>query len=302
MANDTVLILNPTAGSADRDGRQALERVERYADMRDGVRLRRTSGEGDAERWASEAADEGVEVVAAAGGDGTIAEVARGLLAHSGSAPPALGIIPLGTGNDLAGGLGIPAGVDEALEVLSERRIRRMDILQLRAGQETRPVINALTGGFSGQLHGKMDSDVKRTWGPLAYLRSGVEAWGERSLHRIHLTVDGEDRGEHEVLNLIVANGPRAGGGVPVAPGADAFDGRFDVILLEDSTPLELSALAAAVLAGEPEDHEAFRRFSGTRVHIHAEGLPVSIDGEPDRLDDFEIVLSPSALPVVVPG
>jgi diacylglycerol kinase (ATP) len=306
-ADHTVVILNPMSGSVNGDGpAPEVELIERWIEGREGIGLRRTGRAGDAEEWAREAARAGAACVVAAGGDGTVSAVAHGILQVHGTRAPAesaLGILPLGTGNDLAGGLGIPDDVEAALAVLLASHTRTVDVLELRAsGRESEFVVNALTGGFSGQIHANMDAELKSGWGALAYLRSGVETWGERRIHAMRIEVDGEDRGRHEVLNLIVANGPRAGGGIPIAPGADPSDGLLDVVLLLDGTALELSSLAVRMLSGEADDHPLFVRFRGRHVRVQCEApLPASVDGEPIELTAFEVDLHPGLLRVVAP-
>ena len=290
------VILNPTAGGGEEG-----EEIRAWAARRPGVRVRETSQAGDGRRWAREAAREGIDLVVAAGGDGTVHEVACGIVEHEGPAP-ALGIVPLGTGNDLVRSLGVPQDVEEALELLDRGRRRAMDAVRLEGvGDEPRFFFNALNGGFSGDVHDALDPELKERWGPLSYLRSGLETWGERTPYELELEVDGEES-RHEALNLVVANGAYAGHGIPVAPGADPFDGLLDVLLIRDAPALELSGLAARMLTGEPVEHELLARWRARSVRIRAErSLPVSVDGEPGELSEASVEVRPGALRVV-PG
>lgn len=293
--NDVLVILNPVAGGG-ADG----DEVRAWQERRPWVELRTTTGEGDARRWGREAAESGCDMVVGAGGDGTIHEVACGIL-EAGAGDTALGILPLGTGNDLARSLGIPLDAAEALAVVDRGRHRRMDALRLELdGGDPRFVVNALTGGFSGQIHEALDAELKESWGPLSYLRSGLETWGERSVYALDMSVDGEGA-RHEALNLVVANGAYAGHGLPVAPGADPFDGRLDVAVILEAPALELSGLAASMLTGEPVEHDALVRTQGRRVEVRSSRpLPVSVDGEPTEASELVLELMAEALPVVV--
>lgn len=290
-----LVIVNPVAG-----GGSESDRIESWLERRPEARLRRTRQGGDARRWAREAAGEGCGLVVAAGGDGTVHEVAHGIL-EAGRAEVALGILPLGTGNDLIRSLGVPDDLEEALELLDRGARRSMDVIRLGSEEgEDRIVLNALTGGFSGEIHEALDEELKESWGPLSYLRSGLEMWGERSPFRLELEVDGEVS-EYDALNLVVANGAYAGHGIPVAPGADPFDGLLEVVLILDASGLELSSLAARMLTGGPVEHDALVRCSGRAVEVRcAEPLPVSVDGEAEVRSSLSLRVRPRALPVVV--
>ena len=303
--NDTLIILNPAAG-----GGGGADRVRDWAARRPKVELRVTEGPGDARRWARDAAEQGRHRVVAAGGDGTVHEVASGLLDH-GEDIPTLALLPLGTGNDLARSLQVPDELEAALEILERGRVRGMDVARVRwdgdsdqegDGSGESFLVNALTGGFSGELHDSLDEGVKSAWGPLSYLKTGLEEWGERSTYAITVSVDGESQ-DYEALNLVVANGASAGGGMPISPEADPFDGVLNVLVVRDAPGWELSALAARMLAGEPGDHDALDRRRGRSVLVEAdESFPVSLDGERITVRTLDLELRPGTLSVVVGG
>lgn len=322
MTPRTLVILNPKAG-----GGAEGDRIQEWKERRPDVELRRTEKVGDAERWAREAARDGWRLVVAAGGDGTVHEVACGLLrgsaegsgnggAAAGAGPrgngragngqgnghgTGLAILPLGTGNDLIRSLSVPGDLDEALEILDRGQLRDLDVVRLELdGEGKSHFFNAVTGGFSGAIHDALDEDVKERWGPLSYLRSGLETWGERRTYELEVEVNGETR-RHEALNLVVANGGFAGHGLPVAPGADPFDGTLEILLILDAPTLELSGLAARMLTGESPEHDALVRLQGRscRVRSHRP-LPVSIDGEPTEAEELFFEMEPGALPILV--
>ena len=238
--------------------------------------------------------------MAAAGGDGTVREVALGILEVEGS-ETALGIVPMGTGNDLARSLAIPFEMPDSLNLLEIGSPRRMDIVSLTMdGHADSFFLNALTGGFSGALHDALDEEVKRAWGPLSYVRCGIESWGERILYLIRIEIDGREE-SYEVLNFAVANGATAGCGIPVAPEADLFDGELDITLILDAPPLQLPGLAAQVLAGGVDDHEALVRRRGRIIRLSSGSpLPVSVDGEAFKASEFQLEVNATRLPVVV--
>ena len=304
MSRDTrLIILNPASGhKGDRSF------IEDWARASPGARVRRTEGPGDAQRWARAAARDGVELVIAAGGDGTVNEVGSGIVsapAPSQDASPttALGIVPLGTGNDLARTLGIPLDPEEALRLLAEGGVHRsLDLLEVELDDgPVRVVLNAVTGGFAGELHGSLTDEVKSTWGPLSYLRTGAEAWGDRSTWELEVDpTDGEPL-RIRALNLVLANGTSAGGGIPVAPGADPGDGRMDVLVVRDGEGLELSGLAARMVAQSDPEHPLLERLQLREVTVHSqEPLPLSLDGEAAEARRIRARVRPGALKVVV--
>lgn len=268
-----VIVANPGAGGGG--GLEPLRDL--VADWPEAV-LHITRGPGDATRLAREAADGGAEVVAAAGGDGTIHEVVAGLVAAERTA--ALGVIPLGTGNDLARSLGVPPGLDGALAVLRGGHRRSMDLIEVTLDGETQICVNAAAGGFSGRLHDALDDDVKRIWGPLSYLRGAVDAMGDTEPWTVELHVDGREN-RMEALNVVVANGGFAGGGIPIAPHADPFDGLLDVAVVVAAPVLRLSRMAPKLLRGEDPGDEFYITARGSEVVLDAgRPMPFSVDGE----------------------
>jgi diacylglycerol kinase (ATP) len=292
--NGVVIVANPRAGG----GADLSLLRDRIADWPE-ASLCRTSARGDASALARRAADEGAEIVVAAGGDGTVHEVVAGLL--EAERPAALGIIALGTGNDLVRSLEIPPDLDGALAILRRGRRRAMDLIHVEADGTTQWCVNAAAGGFAGRIHDALDSDLKRVWGPLSYLRSAVEVMGETEPWSVAIAVDGrQDR--LEALNVVVANGRYAGRGIPIAPHADPFDGLLDLAVVRSAPVLHLSRLAPKLLRGEDPGDESFVSARGREVSREADRpRPFSVDGERIEIRRARFRLRPAALDVVVP-
>lgn len=289
----TRVVLNPNAGSADdcaalRAGVAALGDAE----------VCTTEGPGDAERLAREAVEAGYEQVIAAGGDGTLNEVVNGLAVDFAAAR--LGLLPLGTGNDFARSIGVPAELDEALAVLAAGRTAALDVGRAVAATP-RHFVNVSAGGFSGVINEKMDAEVKRSWGPLSYLRSAVEAAPELAPFRATLRLDGGETLEVSAYSVVVANARYVAAGIPVAPEARLDDGLLDLMIVPESSVPQLAVLVPLVLLGRHggSDLAIFRRAAAIELRSEPP-MSFNVDGEllPDQPTRFEVL--PRALRVVV--
>ncbi len=237
------------------------------------------------------------DLLVAAGGDGTVNAAAQAL--YKADSKAVLGLLPLGTGNDLARTLEVPTGLEAAARVLVHGATQPLDVVLL---DEDRIMINQANGGFSGTLAQTMDEKTKDRWGPLAYLRASVDVFTEMPEYEVELDIDGE-RLSTRLLNLSVANGRYSAGGVPVAPDADPSDGMFDVVLFQAAMKRAILPLAPRILMGTHVDTEEviFRR--GKLLRLHAEPtMPFSIDGElcDEHPSSFELL--PGRLRVMVPA
>jgi diacylglycerol kinase (ATP) len=269
------VIANPKSGTASE-----LERIEEKLRSREGTEILSTEAPGHARELGRRAAEEGVPLVVAAGGDGTIHEVVNGIA--PGFERTSLGVLPLGTGNDLARTLGIPLDPMEALEALFTGREERLDLID--AGLENGRsllAVNAVAGGFSGQVTEKLSSDRKERFGSLAFLIGAGEALAEAVPFHVELDIDGTSIEEPSTLGVVVANGRSAAGGLQIAPGANPADGLLDVIVLRYGNAIELAGLAARLLTGDILASGCVSYHPATEIGIQATpAMPFNADGE----------------------
>ena len=293
----TLILANPNAGRLE-----SREQLEAEAAKLLGHELRFTEAPGEAERLARESLRDGCRLVVAAGGDGTINEVVNGLSEDFGSAR--LAILPLGTGNDLARSIGVPADLVEALEVLRQGRVRRLDVVRARFGADggaERYFLNMATGGFSGDLNEAMDKERKTAWGPFSYLRSAVEAAAEIRSFEVSIEAEGQEPFTSSAVSAVVANGRYAGGGVPAAPEACVDDGLLDVVIIPALSMGQLAWLMPRMLAGTHLSSEHVRFFRTRRLRIESDPpCPFNLDGEEAGVTPVELEILPGALEVVV--
>src|SRR5947199_10284403 len=147
------------------------------------VEVKLTAAAGEATAYASDAARRGVDVVAAAGGDGTVNDVVKGLDGYD----VPLGIIPLGTANDFARQVGIPADADHAMDVILQRKARRLDTASLNG----RRFLNVSTGGLGAEATAETPTDAKESLGAMAYAIPGMRKFGDLRPAHARFTGDG---------------------------------------------------------------------------------------------------------------
>jgi len=287
-------ILNPRAGVAARGTRDAVE-AGRPGWTDYAVYL--THAPGHATDLAREAVTSGADVVVAVGGDGTVNEVARGLLGSR----AALGIVPVGSGNGLARALRLPLHPARALEALEHGEPRPMDVGRLNG----RPFLNVAGVGFDAVVGQAFHERGKRGGrrGFLGYVHLGLR---ELAAYRpVPLAVEcGGERIDVTAFVVTAANGPQYGSGAIVNPGARLDDGRIELVVF-DQAPLPRLLLAASrMFTGGVERTPGYRRLGGTIATITStEPLAVHVDGDPSTpATRVDVELVPRALRILVPA
>jgi len=286
-------ILNPRAGVA---ACAALEAVRRAGTPWGGLDLQLTTAAGDARRMAREAAEAGLDVVLAVGGDGTANEAAWGLL----GSPTALGVVPAGSGNGLARALRIPLRPAAALRALQDAVVRRMDVGMANG----RPFLNVAGAGFDA-LVGAAFHEWGRAGGRRGlfnYFRLAVPRALRYRASRWSLEAGGE-RFAGPAFIVAFVNGRQYGGAAVIAPGSRLDDGLLEIVVVEDAPAFELLANVPRLFVGGIERFRRYRRVAAARAVLTG---PASFehhrDGEPEAAADrLEVGLEPRALAVLVP-
>lgn len=233
-------------------------------------------------------------VVVAFGGDGTVGDVVRGIYGTD----AILGILPVGTGNDVARNLGLPLELGEACRTVHEGTARRID-LGLIDGV---PFINNAGTGFDSRVMQTMNTGIRFTRGRPAFLLAILKTVLTYRSFRMTLTIDDEPPREiPDAMLLSVLNGKVYGAGMPAAPAALMDDGRLDVMLIRDLPRLQRLALLTRIQSGKHVDHPAVQMLQIHRLKIEA--VPpqaLNIDGEVRGSTPVEIVVAPAAIQVLV--
>ena len=290
----TCVILNPSAGSV-RELDHLVKQIEQLPD----AKVQRTTKAGSAVRLARAALRDGCDTIVAAGGDGTLNEVINGLEENAGQTR--VGLIPLGTGNDFARTIGLPTDVEAALGVLRAGHTRPIDLVRVTS-DKVRYFLNVSAGGFSGLVNEKLTPEMKKTWGPLAYLRSAAAALPELRAYRTTLAFDNVESLTLDLYNVVVANGRYVAGGTLIAPEASIDDGLLDVILIQQRPAAELALVAAQVVVGAhlSSDAVVFRRTPKLTVNSKP-GMWFNVDGELVGNEPACFEILPRALNFLVP-
>ena len=275
-------------------GDEALR--EAVASMRErgiALEVRVTWEAGDAKRYVSEAIADGVGTLIAAGGDGTLSEVATALADRDEPAEdlPALGLVPLGTANDFANAALVPLEPLPALELLAVAPSIPLDLLKLLTDDgSTHWCANLASGGFGTQVTVETDEGLKKMLGGLAYLITGISRLGRIEPLQARLHGPGFEW-EGGFIALGLGNGRQAGGGQALCPDALVDDGLLDLTVVP-----ELSGEVAATVGTLVTDGKA---AALERVAVRAqlpwveidcpEPLTLNLDGEPVASRHFRI-------------
>jgi diacylglycerol kinase (ATP) len=273
-----VIIVNPTAGS----GRAAklLPWIRERLALRPDADLHVTSRPGDAQELAARAAATGSDRLVAVGGDGTIQEVLNGVL--EAGARPSLGIVPVGSGNDLARSLGLPTDAAEAWTVAIGRITRGIDVAIATDGDGRRRWFASAGGiGFDAQVAAAMAT--RRGWqaGRAGYLLTTLAELRRFDNCQLRIVIDGEPL-ERRVLFVAIANGAYCGGGMRIAPDAALDDGWLDLCVVGDISRLTALRELPNLYRGTHVRNPAVSVHRARQVEISGDGVTrVHLDGEP---------------------
>jgi YegS/Rv2252/BmrU family lipid kinase len=291
------LVCNPRAGGATEatiaELRARLGAVTCYE----------LDGSCDAAGCARAAIEGGAEIVIAAGGDGTVSAVATELIGHPRTH---LGVLPIGTSNSFAAALGIPADLNEALELLATLQRRVIDAAIVIGPTDRRVMILHTMVGFHADTIQETTAEAKRRWGVLAYAASAMRRLAGLDPFMVQLTT-----ADHVIrcratavaaanvapLKTVLAHGPSHLLG---------DDGRVDLTIVAAETIAEAIAtgvhLYRTTRDGEPATRDNVGSFSTTRVVIAADPPQrVLVDGEPFGETPITIETLPRALTVIAP-
>lgn len=306
---DVMIICNPASGGG-RTGRTWHEIASQVRsaglDFDDAL----TTCAGEATELARGAAADGRRLVVAAGGDGTVNEVANGLLlaADAGAVPPRLGVLPAGTGGDFRRSFGIPSDPASAARVLHDCRTRRIDAgriacVDAEGRDQHLHFVNIASAGIAADVMRRVRRGPRVISGQVTIQLAALAVLLRWRNRQITALID-EERLEVVAQQVVVANCQYYGGGMRVAPRAVPDDGLLDVLVVGDVNLLDNARGMHKFRSGThlEEDNPKLTYRRARRVELESADLVrVEVDGElPGGLPaSFEVM--PSALELVVP-
>lgn len=281
-----LVVSNADAGSNDEEAVDTACRVWRDAGAE--VEVVATESASDLREVVRGVAD---EVLVAAGGDGSIHAVVQAAADTERLGDLVIALLPLGTGNDLARGLGIPREPEAAARALLDGAARPMDLL---VDQDGTVGVNAVNLGI-GAVASERAAGLKASLGPAAYPVGAVGAGVSEPGWELTITVDGEVVVDGEtVLHVVLGNGPSIGGGTNAAPGARSDDGTAEVVVSLATGGVARLGYATDFQRGTHTERDDVVVTRGSDIRIEGDEHPWNVDGElpPPRADSHWRMLS----------
>jgi len=298
------VIVNPRSGGGLSQRRWAAL-VGPLTDGLGPVDLRFTEAKGDGRRIAREEATAGRGLIVAMGGDGTVSEVADGILAAGGRSE--LGIIPRGTGGDFRRSLDLDDDVGEAARRIRDKPARTIDagfvsFIADDGSQAARHFVNVVSFGFSSDVARQANASSKRLGGRVAFLSATVRSLVAYDNVDVVLSLDDRPERRMRLVMAAVGNGRFFGGGMKICPEALLDDGLFDLVTVGDLSRIGAMANMHRLYSG---NHLTMKEVQGTRLRrmnvAPAEReakITLEIDGETPGHLPASFQLLPGALRV----
>ena len=286
-----VFIVNPISGTRSKEslGKYIEQTIDRDAFD---CQIVKTEYAGHAAELASRYASEGIDICVAVGGDGTVNEVARGLL---GSAT-ALGIVPCGSGNGLARHLCLPMGMKKSLAIINEAHIIDIDY----GLANDRPFFCTCGMGFDAHVALKFANCGKR--GLSTYAKMVLQEGMNYQPTRYTIQVEGQAEPICQEAFLVdCANAAQYGNNTYIAPGASLQDGLLDLVVVESINKKGRTKLLTDLFTKTLRSNRHVRIIPSTSFHVHRdEAGAFQIDGDPFMAGtDFDIRLVAGGLKAV---
>ncbi len=276
-----LFIVNPIAGGGRAEKAARFLQTELKSVRGVESDFKRTREAGHAESMALDGVRHGCTRVVAVGGDGTLHEVVNGILAASSleARPdplPSIGLIPCGTGNDFARGMGLYSTAHSALQTVLDEGDINIDVGLIN----DRAFVNVAGFGFDAKVAKLVTERYQGKRSALPYLVTALRTLKSYAPTMLHIEVDGVAREARALLGA-VGNASTYGGGMKICPKAVAHDGQLDLCLVEDVTKLETVVNLARVFRGSHLSHPKCSYTQATRISVSAdEDVLVHADGQ----------------------
>lgn len=288
-ARSALLLINRSSRQGALDLRTSLEPLQQQ-----GVEMTEVRGQRPGDLARAVAAHRGkVDLVIIAGGDGTLNGVADALV----ETDLPLGILPLGTANDLARTLALPTDLVGAGRVIAAGRTRRIDLGCING----KYFFNVASLGLSTHLARALTGETKRRWGVLGYPITLWRTTARMRPFRADIRCDGTCERVRSI-QISIGNGRYFGGGMSIAADAAIDDGQLDLVSLGPRGFWRLVLSSPAIRWGLHDNRERARHWRGTEIDIRTRRpMPINTDGEVTTQTPARVGVVPRALSVFVP-
>ena len=299
-----LVIVNPRSGGGLSDSRWARIRGA-LADGLGELDSAFTAGPRDATEIARREAAAGRRLILALGGDGTISEVADGVLAAGAGGSTEIGLIPRGTGGDFRRTLELPEEIGAAARHIREAPARVVDAGRVRyrlddGGEGERHFVNVASFGFSSAVARRANASSKRLGGRVAFLGATLRELFVHDHMDVWLSINGQERRQRRVMMAAVGNGRFFGGGMKICPDAQLDDATLDLVTVGDLTRMQVVANIGRLFSGTHLELEQVTHTRVTRLLVEPveadAAIPVELDGETPGLLPATFEILPGAL------
>lgn len=267
-----LFVINPTAGGGR--SKSIIPIIERQMYQRNiDYKIVITENPREATKIAEENADK-FSVIVAVGGDGTVNEVAKGIINKR---QGVLGVIPCGTGNDFSKGIDLPLNTKEALETIIRGHKKRIDLGKINGYS----FLNIASIGFDAEVVISTNKIKKKIKSSISYILGVLVTLFRFRSKETALIIDGEEY-KRKLLLLAVGNGKCYGGGLEILPMAKMDDGYFHICLVKDISNLKLLMLFPSIFKGKHLEYKNYVEIYRAKEVIlkNNENINLNIDGE----------------------
>lgn len=287
-------IINPNSGVKNK--KIVLPAIQKHLDTEKyDFDVAFTAFAGHAKELSSEAVKDGFQTVVAVGGDGSVNEVAAGIIGTNAN----LGILPLGSGNGFAMHTGIGRNLAKAIKILNTGKVVRIDTCTVN----NQLFINLCGIGFDGLVATAFKEKTKRGFFP--YLKLTLNKAFSAGFHHVNLKVDEKQAFNGEIFLLEIANAPMFGYNFEIVPTANLVDGRLDIVLLKKASKLRIATLVPRLLLSNlHKGGQLIEAYKAKKVEVDVKPpIHMHYDGEGFIQNDSRIIyeIVPKSLNVILP-
>ncbi len=272
-----------------------------------------TKGPNDATELTRKALEDGVELVVAIGGDGTVNEVANGFFEDGKAVAPtaAMALLPFGTGGDFRKSVNVPKDMAKSAAIVARGKTQSIDLGNLQyttrdGKQGQRVFVNITSFGMSGEISDNVNRASKRLGGRMTFMIATLKVSMSYAGRRVRLVFDDEqDKAVESTIGTVaVANGRYFGGGMMVAPKAELSDGKFDVVAIEETGLAKSIQFSRHIYKGSHLNLDSVSSRRAKKLYaesVDGQEVLLDMDGEVPGALPATFTILPEALRFVVP-